>query len=930
MDQAAVKITLSASGNVPTFTAGPFVSGVAQLNTREAVAGWFDDYITEIGGCGERVDIAMGGNYAQLSDTTISLLTHGGWLQALRNAGGSLDGALVQVGTLTAGGVFTAQWSGYSVAMGWDGLTARLTVENVISRRHKTVPKSFVSGDGISTTATPLVYGTDVETKLVVFGGGQQYIDIGASSTMYHYDRATPTNYRDTHFGSAPYYTSAIIEPTQLSYTTQDDNVKVSSTVASGSIAINKERLSINDPNFIIDGPWADQLPRVATIDESFDWESRIADGNLFFEVDDGSSKVYVKITGFSSTSATTSLNQMDASNPGYLPNNFGDTFYDQVGHDVSIISTLRTRTFSVFPTTASLTGTVKLFSAETIVSSDSDSFGITLANGLYVPFTETSAGSKQWQAWNYALGNLALYTCPWVKAIALSGSNPDVISDGTSTTSFSINAYYSQGDTDAPAFSALFPMKTDALADATEVFFFIDASMTKTNTDPIRNHGLGIKAHFRYINESGAIFSSQSVTVVSDATPNLGAISFNNYPESSEYDSGSFAGFESNQIKITVPAGTTNIRVYLGCGPTVGVVQPGDDINVLGSMTVRQMTLVPVFGPIWETITSGTTNTTTGRTIGAEWPNPALSGDAYGDVINDSPRIMLDIYHSQLGLGLDAVDAASWSGIGRNGEYVISSADRSENIIAQLAADSDTIVYHKRDGKEAIRSLFAKIGTVDYDWIAEPVYDSGRIDPQPITAIAPSPELDWGRDWVNNQPLHKSIVVDPSTPPTTLTASNWGIYCPGYTEYALATIAQNITNNGYKLHGLSDRKIVTAMSWPDTSGALDNYFVGSTYTMSRLEWITRRKDVYSCELDYINFPSTACVGDHVKITDPFMGDMIGTVVDWAWKPLEETVSITMLLDPPTVQNDVINVLVSSTDQINVQITDTNIINVQI
>jgi hypothetical protein len=927
MDQAAVKITLSASGNVPTFTAGPFVSGVAQLNTREAVAGWFDDYITEIGGCGERVDIAMGGNYAQLSDTTLSILTHGGWLQALRNAGGSLDGALVQVGTLTAGGVFTAQWSGYSVAMGWDGLTARLTVENVISRRHKTVPKSFVSGDGISTTATPLVYGTDVETKLVVIGGGQQYIDIGATSTMYHYDRAKPTNYRDTHFGSAPYYTSAVLEQTQLSYTTQDENIKITGTVGSGSVAITRDIVSLDDRNFIINSPWADQLPRVATIDSAFDWESRIAEGNLFFEVDDGTNKVYVKITSYLTTNSTAPLDQMDTvvSNVNY--NNFGDVFYDGVGNWAGVLSSTRTRTFGVFPATASATGTVKLFSAETIVSSDSDSFGITLANGLYVPFTETSAGSKQWQAWNYALGNLALYTCPWVKAIALSGSNPDVISDGTSATSFSINAYYSQEDT--PAFAALFPMKTDALANATDVFFFIDASMTKTNTDPIRNHGLGIKAHFKYIDESGTIFSSQSVTVVSDSTPNLGAISFNNYPESSEYDSGSFSGFESNQIKLTIPAGTTNIRVYLGCGPAFGA-QPGDDINVLGSMTVRQMTLVPVFGPIWETITSGTTNTTTGRTIGAEWPDPALSGDAYGDVIDDSPRIMLDIYHSQLGLGLDAVDAASWNGIARTGEYVISSADRSENIIAQLAADSDTIVYHKRDGKEAIRRLFAKIGTTNYDWIAEPVYDSGRIDPQPITAIAPSPELDWGRDWVTNQPLHKSIVVDPSVIPTALTASNWGIYCPGYTEYALATEAQNITNNGYKLHGLSDRKIVTAMSWPDAAGALDNYFVGSDYTISRLEWITRRKDVYSCELDYINFPSTACVGDHVKITDPFMGDMIGTIVDWAWKPLEETVSLTMLLDPPTVQNDVINVLVSSTDQINVQITDTNIINVQI
>lgn len=925
MDQAAVRITLSASSNAPTYTGGPFAGGVAQMNTRRTVAGWGSEWVISVGAFGESVDLSLGGNYAQLSSSSLTIAA-GTWWASLRGAGGAVEGALVEIGTLTTGGTFTVMWTGYARAVSCDGLALSVECESALSQRHKSVPTYADAGSGV--VSSPLVYGNRVESKVTTTGIGIEYIDIGARSTVYHYDRAKPTDYSDTHFPGGN-YTSAVKEVTQLSATSLNENIEVSATVAAGSITINRDVVAFQDKQFIYGEGVADLLPKISTVDSAFDWESRIADGNLFFEVDNGTTKVYVKIDSFASTTADATIEQMIGDPSPDWPgnaNNFGDVFYDVVGSGYTNIDTVRTRTFLVSPPEATQTGKVRLFAADVVVSSDTETFGIDY-KGLYVPFTETSPGSKMWRVWNYNLGNLSLYTCPWVPAISLSGSNRGVISDGTSATSFHIDAYYARLDT--PAFAALFQTPTNPFADASEVYFFIDASMQIDDFNPLVSNA-GITCLFQYINEMGVIISSQTIEVVRAAN-GVSSASINNYPASSNYDSGSYAGFAAKQIKLTVPNGTTDIRVTLGCALPIDV-QPGYDLNALGSMTVRQMTIVPVFAPIWDTISSSTQIVQNGRTISTAWPSPAATGDTLGDVIDSQRNIMLDLYYSQLGLTNSQVDTTSFAAVPyRSASLVLASSQNSDAVIAQLCADADLVGYHKRDGKEAAREMYKYVGTTTYAWTAEALLDSGSVVPLPVNKFAPAPILNASTDWVTGQPQVVAAINDPSTTSATLTPTNYLQYAPGYLDYSIAVEAQRLANDGYKRHGLKDRTTINAPTWADVGiSGLDNNWVGSEHPVSRLAWITARKDVYQCEIDADAFPITAAVGDHIKITDPYMGDFVGLLCEWSFDAMAETVSLKMICDPQLTQRDIIDVQITHADIIDVQITDTNVINVLI
>lgn len=142
MADFGVRITLSASSPVPTYNVAPWVSGVLKMTAGAPVSGWTSGQLIEVSPVGERVDIAQGGNYAEVSDFVCTVSA--GWWLAFQAAGASLSGALVEVGAFS-GSTFTPRWSGVVSDNSWQGAELRITAESLITNRHRQIPTRIVT-----------------------------------------------------------------------------------------------------------------------------------------------------------------------------------------------------------------------------------------------------------------------------------------------------------------------------------------------------------------------------------------------------------------------------------------------------------------------------------------------------------------------------------------------------------------------------------------------------------------------------------------------------------------------------------------------------------------------------------------------------------------------------------------------------------------
>ena len=163
MADFGVRITLSASSPVPTYNAAPWVSGVLKMTAGAPVSGWTSGQLIEVSPVGERVDIAQGGNYAEVSDFDCTVSA--GWWLAFQAAGASLSGALVEVGAFS-GSTFSARWAGVVSDNSWQGAELRIVAESLITKRHRHIPTRIVTAQefpglpaGSEGAVVPIVYG---------------------------------------------------------------------------------------------------------------------------------------------------------------------------------------------------------------------------------------------------------------------------------------------------------------------------------------------------------------------------------------------------------------------------------------------------------------------------------------------------------------------------------------------------------------------------------------------------------------------------------------------------------------------------------------------------------------------------------------------------------------------------------------------------
>lgn len=168
--QTAVRITLSPASPEPTYTGGPFASGVAQLDTANPpTADWQADRLVECGAFGERVDIATVGNYGQLLDSEMQISNHDKWFAAFQAAGAALEGALVEIGEALSSVDMTTRWTGTIADANFQGGNVEIRVESILASRHSMIPARLLMAQefpGLSSdsegAAVPILYGDPV------------------------------------------------------------------------------------------------------------------------------------------------------------------------------------------------------------------------------------------------------------------------------------------------------------------------------------------------------------------------------------------------------------------------------------------------------------------------------------------------------------------------------------------------------------------------------------------------------------------------------------------------------------------------------------------------------------------------------------------------------------------------------------------------
>jgi len=138
-----IRITLSPTSPAPSYTGGPFDSGMAQMVIGDATTGWWKDFLVSAEPVGDRVDIARGGNYSQMLDTEVMISNHTQWFEASEAAGVSLYAAKVEFCSLVYSVTeyaATPLWTGSITDIYPEGGCVRVRVESIVAKIHKEIP----------------------------------------------------------------------------------------------------------------------------------------------------------------------------------------------------------------------------------------------------------------------------------------------------------------------------------------------------------------------------------------------------------------------------------------------------------------------------------------------------------------------------------------------------------------------------------------------------------------------------------------------------------------------------------------------------------------------------------------------------------------------------------------------------------------------
>lgn len=957
--QLAVRITLSPASPEPTYTGGPFASGVAQLDTANPpTADWQADRLVECGTFGERVDIATVGNYGQLLDSEMQISNHDKWFAAFQAAGAALEGALVEIGEALSSVDMTTRWTGTIADANFQGGDVEIRVESILASRHSMIPARTLTAQEFPTLRSdsegapvPIIYGPVVRT--------------------------TPPSLLSTQDSRV----ALTIANTDNSSTVTEDRTSTWVAIGSG-----------------VGGVAAKYCPVVASINANGGAPGMQSSGHWIYDLAAGHT-VYLSVTSGTGSGQDRKITTIDGGGQYY-------SYTEEPGGNVASagFGWIGCNLAAPFDTLPDATSVISFFVQEVgAVLAVSDEGG---ASRVYVekdgvdyslvftpsaPVTGVVAADissefrsgEDYAALDYyrpsevygitalsdgltaSAGNTA--TC-LTRTAGISGTK---YSDALCRGKFHMDTVTSEVLSSNPDIYLL--VSVDAISPTAKLWAqFIGQRYDNTNDVVCQDTSTSIGIGESAVNCFSPAILSDGVSGAFSAY----ALKIPDLPMPLEkYRSFRF-GIMAQDLPATPPEpmnlgsmiwtnGTTSVIVYLFSDSSEPAPQTGDWIRpdaqdspkvtseyyrdrfFFGSSHVgahqdwRQITNVttisshswqldfvdPITCPtdcyVGILVPDSSMSTATeyecglafvhsaipkddtfmadfaaGRTYSAAWP--ALpTGKANGDPITLARDAALDMLYRDLGLGADAVDFASFQALPADPirSALVARVDSAQRM-ADLCQQFNWVVGHDSDGRETATAWLSRVGSEDYDYSI----DTGDVVEGTLTGVAVSDITDlincpnFKYNWTQADGFRQeSNVVDVTADPLTLNSGNYLRYLTGFGDFATALDVYESLHASYKI---SNRKNTGSFELPDVADA--SGVLWPLVGLDRFNWMGSRKPLLVMTVPDTSAAAFPTVGKRAKVRHKRYAPawVYGTVVQWEHDPMEAETEIVVMVDP--------------------------------
>lgn len=925
MADFGVRITLSADSPVPSYNVAPWVSGVASLSSGAVNAGWTAGRLISVSPVGEQVDIAQGGNYAEVSEFRAVIDANG--YPAFLAAGASLLGAVVEVGTLS-GGMLSERFRGVVSDLSWEGQELSIQVESITTLRHMDIPARILTAQEFP--GTPIA--SEGAVVPIVYGPVERMTGVPLLSDQ---DYLTPL----TVNGAA-----GLFLQTATFLAVGPGVPAASSTFVPLAIAVAYSGYSYAWPS-----------------------EDSSAGSRHLLEALTASEPCYLEIIDGTGSGQQRLIQMPAPSDRGSLV--YSDLSIDWMGVDLAAPWDTVPDATSRFRAYAQATGAVVVVADEATVSGVTAQVGgrvypiastqSTLAAGIIT--ADVSAEFRRGEdyaaiAYHYPVevrGVEALrdgFTAAGGVSRGVLGYTGSQTFDTFGYAEFDVAPMCAGLGSDNPEVYAFVSASTAAGSirlwisairwDGTEDIVDPSIALSTENNFPASVLPDGVAGAFGIAPIGGDILPRPleqyrkirlALFIIPDVAPSITSLLLGGWTNGSTEVIVGALPTVGKLIRPVIPYGTgqtIQVAAKQGCdwrlwrvvdsyvsgpgpgqytcqvsaafgGPDEVEIATGSYSTVmtgysdLSGMTETEIGVGIVYGAIPQESTFYV-STASGRTFGAHWPElPA--GASNGDPITQARDMALDILYRDLGLVSAQVDFDAFQALpDGNVSAAIVEQEDSSALLARLAREWNWVLGHDMQGRETATAWLGSMHSEASDYsIANGDIVSGTlvgVDQTALEDIITMPDLSW--DWTEADGFRASgTVTDVSTPPASLNASNYLQHITGLGDFATALDAYTVLHEAWK-RGIVMRR--GAIEYRTGGNPLDLYYG------ALLQWAASRKDLLDLRVNEGHAAALAHVGQRVDVTHRRYtggGTVYGTVVGRWWHPEDGQAQLLVMLD---------------------------------
>lgn len=936
MADYGVRITLAAASPIPTYTGGPWVSGVAKLSSSSGASGWSSGILIEVSALGEQVDIASGGNYASVSDVDVVLFA--GWVPAFETAGASMYGATVEVGTLS-GTTLTVRWSGVVSDIGWRGSELQITAESVITLRHREIPARILSGDEFAALpndaegqAVPILYGAVERLTPVSLQSDRDYL---AGQAVYMGTNPVPI-YRSTTMIATPYGsaspTATMVPVVWKIYTGRDDLIPPDDYTADNWFDFD---LILSGTMYmeIFQGAGQGQTRKVSGVATAY--VATIGGASIFWAevplaspldvLPDATSgfRFYVEATG-----AVLAIGD-EATTVSVTVELDGKTY--PIGYTPGTVEDVATADVSAEFASGEDYAALEYFRPSEVFGNSALSDGLTASGGTAVSVLPIASGDSPSSHFDQ-LCHGEIYTQDLTDSVLSETTTGYIMYAITTAAAFSYEVTVlgerwtgtvdelSQFESLPFASTSRSTYTSAIFPDGTPGNFSSFAIALDSLPVPLRSYrrlkfcvslvGTGL-----FVDDLGAATWTNGATSVTVNDAN-GATALGRRIRP-YVSTGAGTAFDDARIRAT-RAGVSNAyggnaedwRTVTAVTPLGGTtyrldfatpiaVATGDYFTISAAaadfvtVTEREAGIAFSYGAISPDSTF-IASVSQGRTFDTHWP--ALPpGKSNGDPITEAAHVAQDIFLRDLAIPQADIGASYLTVPAYTARVALVEQEDSASVLARMCREFNWVGAHDNAGRETLVAWLDRLYTASADYAvtnAEIVEDSiDGVDATSLDDIVTLPRVSW--DWTQADGYRGAgTVTDCSADPSTITPSNYLRTISGFGDYSTALAAYEVLNEAWSRNGVR------------RSATIEYRYGGNPtdlYLPALLAWAASRKDILRFKLNETHAAASAYLGQRISVTHKRYtggGTVYGTLVARYWFPADGQIQLTVMLDP--------------------------------